>query len=428
MNSMIKERIDKIEHGIVPEGYKVTKIGINPEDWKVTKLGQISKIYRGASPRPISDKKWFTENKNIGWVRISDVTKSDKYLYETEQYLSDLGVAKSKLVERENIIMSICATVGKPIITKIDVCIHDGFVVYENPLVDKMFLYNYLIYIENKWKKYGQTGSQMNLNIGIVSNESISIPSLQEQEKIADILSTWDKAIEKIEKLIKEKDIQKKGLMQQLLTGETRLPGFNMEWKEVKLGSLGKTFNGLSGKTKLDFGSGFKFITYMNVFKNSSIDLEVYDLVELEKNEKQSTVKYGDIFFTVSSETPNEVGMSSVLLDKVEENIYLNSFCFGFRLDGFMTLLPDYSKFYFRGKEFRSKIYKLAQGSTRFNLSKVEILKLELNLPSVSEQKAIAEILSTADKEIELLKQLLENKKEEKIGLMQLLLTGIVRV
>lgn len=212
MNSAIKERSEKIEEGIVPEGYKKTKVGIIPEDWEVKKLGEISNIYRGASPRPISDPKWFDKNSNIGWIRISDLTKSDKYLYKTEQYLSKEGIKKSRFVEKNNIIMSICATVGKPIITKIDACIHDGTIVYQNLILDKMFLYYYLDHVEDRWSRYGQTGSQMNLNVGIVSNEQIPNPPLKEQEKISDILSTWDKAIEIIEKLIKEKEEQKKGL------------------------------------------------------------------------------------------------------------------------------------------------------------------------------------------------------------------------
>ncbi len=110
-------------------GYKQTKIGNIPEDWEVKKLEDVAKVYRGALPRPIEDPKWFNEYSNIGWVRISDVTKSVKYLYNTTQRLSEQGVKQSHFVKQESLIMSICATVGKPIITKIDVCIHDGYVI-----------------------------------------------------------------------------------------------------------------------------------------------------------------------------------------------------------------------------------------------------------------------------------------------------------
>src|SRR5690625_2128186 len=156
----------------------------------------------------------------------------------------------------------------------------------------------------------------------------------KEQQKIASILSTWDKAIELKEKLIEQKKQQKKGLMQKLLTGEVRLPGFESEWKEVNLGEIGQTFNGLSGKSAKDFGDGKPYIPYKTIFDNSRIDLNKLDYVYINEDERQNKVQYGDVFFTTSSETPDEVAMSSVLLDEVEE-VYLNSFCFGFRLNNF---------------------------------------------------------------------------------------------
>ena len=119
--------------------------------------------------------------------------------------------------------------------------------------------------------------------------------------------------------------------------------------------------------------------------------------------------------------------MSSVLLSGVDE-VYLNSFCFGFRLYDFSVLLPVFAAQYFRGDAFRSIIKVLAQGATRYNLSKNNLLKCRLSLPSITEQTAIAEILSAADRETDLLRQDIEQEKQKKKALMQLLLTGIVRV
>ena len=99
------------------------------ENWELTQLKDLSKIQRGASPRPINDKKWYdNENKKVGWVRIGDVTNSSKYLTETEDYFSEEGIKKSRFLPKGSLIMSICATIGKPIVTDIDTCIHDGFV------------------------------------------------------------------------------------------------------------------------------------------------------------------------------------------------------------------------------------------------------------------------------------------------------------
>ena len=197
--------------------------GFNGE-WEVKRLGEISSILRGASPRPISDSKWFDENSEVGWVRISDVTKANKVLTETEQYLSPEGIAKSRKAKKDNIIMSICATVGKPIYTGFDVCIHDGFVVFDKLSVDKEFFYYILLQKEKSWKKYGQTGSQMNLNTDIVGNEKVNIPPLfEEQKAIAQVLSTADKEIELLEEELEQLKLQKKGLMQLLLTGIIRV-------------------------------------------------------------------------------------------------------------------------------------------------------------------------------------------------------------
>ncbi len=261
-----------------------------------------------------------------------------------------------------------------------------------------------------------------------MSEIPFDIPPLKEQEKIAEILTTWDEAITKQTELLRAKELQKKALMQKLLSGEVRFDGFSDKWEEVRLGEIGNSFNGLSGKTGEDFGIGeAKYITYKNIFNYSKIKLDIFENVQISNDEKQNLVQFGDIFFTVSSETPEEVGMSSVLLDNVS-NTYLNSFCFGYRLNNFNTLDPYFARFYFRSFQMRDKISRLAQGSTRFNLSKNEIMKLKIKLPSLPEQQKIAEVLSLADDEINLLRNELEELKLQKKALMQKLLTGQVRV
>lgn len=217
--------------------------------------------------------------------------------------------------------------------------------------------------------------------------------------------------------------------MQQLLTGKHRLKNFIRPWKEIKLGKIGTTYTGLNGKNKDDFGKGACFIPYMNIYQNSKIDPKHLELVNISDNENQNIVQYGDVFFTISSETPEEVGFASVLLFQPKQKIYLNSFCFGYRLNNFDTLLPDYASFLFRSKHIRRIMYKLAQGATRFNLSKNELMKEKIYIPTdISEQKAIADILSAADEEIDVLNKKLETLKEQKKGLMQKLLTGKIRV
>ncbi len=190
----------------------------------VRKLGEIANIYRGASPRPIDSPVWFDENSEIGWVRISDVTKAKKYLQTTLQKLSKDGIKQSRYVSSGNLIMSICATVGRPILLEMDVCIHDGFVVFDSCNVDKQYLYYFLTSIEQDWSKHGQTGSQMNLNTGLINATVLPVPeSSDDQTRIATILSDMDAEIAALEsKLAKYQQI-KQGMMQNLLTGKIRL-------------------------------------------------------------------------------------------------------------------------------------------------------------------------------------------------------------
>jgi type I restriction enzyme, S subunit len=198
---------------------------LHPQDgWIETQLGSLASISRGASPRPIDNPIWFDENSEIGWVRISDVTKSGIFLHETTQKLSLLGVKNSRLVSRNSLIMSICATVGRPIITAIDVCIHDGFVVFDSLQSDMRFMFYILKSLEDDWSKHGQTGSQMNLNTNLINGTRVSIPKSQaEQKAIAAILSDMDLEIGAIEtKLTKARQL-KQGMMHELLTGRIRL-------------------------------------------------------------------------------------------------------------------------------------------------------------------------------------------------------------
>jgi type I restriction enzyme, S subunit len=196
-------------------------------------------------------------------------------------------------------------------------------------------------------------------------------------------------------------------------------------WVKLEsIGNLGKIFNGLSGKTKADFGEGEPYIPYVNVFKNSCIDLNEFDLVRVKKGEHQNKILYGDLIFTTSSETIEEVGMTSVYLDKAN-SFYLNSFCFCFRLNDFNTILPEFARYLFRSNTVRYSITLLGQGSTRYNLSKTRLLtELKILIPETTlEQQSIANILSKTDQAIANTEALIAKYTKIKTGLMQDLLT-----
>ena len=167
----------------------------------------------------------------------------------------------------------------------------------------------------------------------------------------------------------------------------------NHFWEQRKLGEMGSTFTGLSGKTKDDFGHGeAQFVTYMNVYTNPVADLNMTEKVEVDP--RQQSVKYGDIFFTTSSETPDEVGMSSVWLGDAG-NTYLNSFCFGYRPE--KKIDPYYMAFMLRSAAVRKKLIYLAQGISRYNISKNRAMNIEILLPGLDEQKKIGEYFKSLD-------------------------------
>ena len=172
-----------------------------------------------------------------------------------------------------------------------------------------------------------------------------------------------------------------------------RFPGFTEDWEQCKLGSIGSTYTGLSGKTKEDFGHGeAQYITYLNVFQNTVSDITMTDKVEIDTT--QNEVKYGDVLFTTSSETPEEVGMSSVWLGHTP-NIYLNSFCFGFRPN--QKIDPYFLGYSLRAPYMRDKIKILAQGISRYNISKNKVMELEISLPNNEEQSLLGIFLRNID-------------------------------
>ena len=179
------------------------------------------------------------------------------------------------------------------------------------------------------------------------------------------------------------------------------------DWEQRKLGKIGYTYTGLSGKTKEDFGHGdAQFITYMNVFSNSINDPTMVEPIEIDA--KQNEVEVGDVFFTTSSETPEEVGMTSVLLEK-HGKTYLNSFCFGYRP---MVKINSYFLAYMlRSKHIREKIILLAQGISRYNISKTKVMEIAVPIPSLSEQKCIGQYLYDLDNIITLHQRKLDKIK-----------------
>ncbi|MDW3558153.1 restriction endonuclease subunit S [Helicobacter pylori] len=357
-----------------------------PKSWQRVRLGDIAEIKRGASPRPIENPKWFCANSNVGWVRISDISKNSRFLYKTAQKLSKKGIEKSRFVKQNSLIMSMCATIGKPIITKIDTCIHDGFVVFENPKTDLNYLYYFLCYIEKEWLESGQQGSQVNLNVDLIKNKEVFCPKdLNEQIAIANILSDVDHYLYSLDALILKKESVKKALSFELLSQRKRLKGFNQAWQKVRLGDIAEIKRGVRiTKNELDvFGKypvvsgGVGFLGYTNNFNRyeNTITIAQYGTagyVNFQKNKFWAN----DICFCVY---PNK---------DVIKNIFL----------------------YYFLKANQNYLYEISnRNATPYSISKDKILDFEILLPPLNEQVAIANVLSDVDNEIISLK----NKKRQ---------------
>ncbi|HBI0828467.1 TPA: restriction endonuclease subunit S [Staphylococcus aureus] len=165
-------------------------------DWEEKQLGELSQIVRGASPRPIKDPKWFNKESDIGWLRISDVTNQNGKIYHLEQKLSIEGQEKTRVLVTTHLLLSIAASIVKPVMNFVKTGVHDGFLIFLNPKFNLFFMYYWLEYFKDKWSKYGQPGSQVNLNTEIVKSQTLNMPSNHEQEKVGQFFNRNEKLIE----------------------------------------------------------------------------------------------------------------------------------------------------------------------------------------------------------------------------------------
>ena len=200
-----------------------------------------------------------------------------------------------------------------------------------------------------------------------------------------------------------------------------------VKFKSFSLGKLGTTFGGLNGKSGKDFGTGSEYVTFLNVMNNLVLNPATVDYVETAPSEVQNRLRENDLVFNGSSETPEEAGLTSVVPRSLE-GAYLNSFCFGFRFSNIEEIDPKYFAFLSRSSVGRRIMGVLAQGSTRYNISKTELLKFQWPIPPMDVQintvKILTDILSLIDN-TKLAKAKYERIKQ---GMAHDLLTGKVRL
>lgn len=413
----------------VKPGYKQTEIGVIPEDWSAATVGEYFDIQLGKmldAEKNTGVYKPYLGNRAVQWgrINISDLPT---------MAMSTADIARYRL-KHGDLLVCEGGEVGRAAIweSPIAECYYQKALHRLRPIreFNTVLMQALLQYWVNE-----------NLLSNFVTQTSIAhfpkekfqivplpVPPAKEQEAIASALSDMDALISSLDRLIaKQRDIQQ-ATMQQLFTGQRRLPGFSGEWEVKPMRALGSTYGGLAGKTKSDFGHGdARYIPFMNVMTDTVIDANWLEHVDIAPDEIQNLAKKGDLFFNGSSETPEEVGFCSVLLEDIP-SLYLNSFCFGFRFNAGAKVNGLFFAYWFRSKAGRAAMSVLAQGATRYNIAKSAFMQLEIPQPSEEEQTAIATILSDMDAALAALEARRDKARQLKQGMMQELLTGRIRL
>ena len=410
--------------------YKQTEVGGTPKEWEVKRMGDVATFYKGKG----LPKSALSESGAEPCIHYGELFT--RYPETIREIFSRTDASEAVFRSVANDVLMPTSDVTPRGLAKASCVIVDGVILGGDILVIRSdtnrvhgpFLSLVIRYEETQVLQLVTGSTVYHLYGSDMKNFTFSMPPLPEQTAIATALSDVDGLLGGLDRLIAKKRDLKQAAMQQLLTGQTRLPDFHGEWEVKRLGDVGSTYGGLTGKTKADFGEGpARYITFMNVMANVVIDCETFEPVQVSPTEAQNRAIKGDLFFNGSSETPEEVAMCSVLLDEVQ-GVYLNSFCFGFRFHHDAEADGLFLAYYLRSKEGRELMKSLAQGSTRYNLSKVALLKSPLRLPRLLEQTAIASVLTEMDAELAALTQRREKTRALKQAMMQELLTGRTRL
>lgn len=380
------------------------------DEWEEKKLEELSNIVRGASPRPIQDPKWFDEKSEIGWLRISDVSEQDGRIYKLEQRLSELGQQKTRVVHEPHLLMSIAATVGKPVINYIKTGVHDGFLIFLEPKFNLEFMFKWLEMYKNQWKRYGQPGSQLNLNSDIVKNQTIILPECNEQVAIGSFFQLLDQSITLHQhKLDKLKNLKKAYLAELFPAEGQRVPkrrflGFEGEWEEKKLGEITTYRNGTGHEEKQS-----RFGKYELVNLNSiSIDGGLKPSGRFIEEASETLMK-NDLVMVLSDVAHGDL-LGRVAVIPENDKFVLNQRVALLRHNGIVDI-----KYLFSFINAHQKYFKLqGAGSSQLNLSRDSVENFEVALPSVEEQKTIGNFLEKLDKSISLQQQKLDKLKDLK--------------
>ena len=356
-------------------------------EWEMSSIGEQFELYSGNTPSRMNKNQF---DGSINWITSGEL--KEHYISDTKEKISEEAAKNNslKLLPVGTFVIAIYGLEANGVrgtcsITTRESTISQACMAFTSKMdIQNEFLYSWYKKHGNIIGiKYAQGTKQQNLSYDIIERFNISYPCMEEQKKLIRFISLIDQRIATQNKIIEKLQSLIKGLNDNIHKG--------IKGETVCFSDLGEAYSGLSGKGGDDFGYGEPFITYMNVYQNTYISEKDYELVQIAPNEKQNSVQYGDALFTLSSETPEEVGIGAVYLGNTQK-LYLNSFCFGIHFYD-ERVLPQYLAHFISSSSFRRAIYPLAQGSTRFNLQKNDFMKMKFLLPSLEKQGHIANTL-----------------------------------
>jgi len=388
----------------LPAGYKQSPVGIIPAEWEVKNVSDLGKMEYGYTTSA-------KNNGSIVFIRITDIDENGKLKVNNLKYTNLNKKNNNKLLKKNDIlVVRTGATYGKTLLFNYDFpAIFASYLIRINFDKNKILPLYYWFFtqtnIYNKQKNKLMIGSgQPQFNSNVISKLKIPLPPLEEQKAIAEVLSTWDTALESLRQLVEQKKLRKKWLMQQLLTGKKRLPGFTGEWEVKRLGEISTIKKG-EQLNKVLLNETGKFPSYSGGIEPSGYTNKW--------NTKSDSI--------IISEGGNSCGYVNYL----KKPFWCGGHCYKI-----INIIKEIDKnyLYYVLKFNQKKIMRLRVGSGLPNIQKNDLKHLKLIFPPLEEQKAIAEVLQTQDKEIELLEQKLSLWEEQKKGLMQQLLTGRKRL
>ncbi|RXS36698.1 restriction endonuclease subunit S, partial [Lactobacillus delbrueckii] len=369
--------------------------------WEQCKLKNKAEIVRGASPRPISNPKWFDDNSNVGWLRISDVTEQKGRIHHLSQHISKAGQSKTRVITEPHLLLSIAATVGSPVINYVNTGVHDGFLIFLNPTFNKEFMFQWLLMFKPYWNKYGQPGSQVNLNSDIVGNQSVAFPTTSEQERIANFFSELDTAITLHEEKKQQLKCLKSALLQKMFAYKSGYPairfeGFSDEWEQCKLGDVADRFDNL------------RVPVIANLRKNG--DTPYYGANGIQDYVDGYT--HDGEYILVAEDGANN--LKNYPINYVSGRIWVNNHAH------VLQAIPYLASTRFLGYEIgRSNIVSLLVGGGRAKLNADALMNMNLNLPKIKEQELIADLFQKVEISITLQNYKLDKLKNLKSSLLK---------